>query len=239
MGGAIYIHETMGISIEKRRRYLEHFCSWGPLGEAAFGMPCFGVWATVGSTGAVPEAICMWELEDIEALGRMLSGEFKYLVEDEADIGDHYDKFWATAPDLKESPGFDRLLMATPRTPTIAEAINLGIRGAGYYHETITVPPGQASAFLERYEEEYVPIAEEHGWVWVGAYRTTMRNDTEAIVLWALPKWSAFVQLERGLRTHTRAVAWRRWAARVGATWEGKLLAPAEASPLVTGKLLK
>jgi hypothetical protein len=238
VGGALYIHETMTITIEHRKRYLEHFCSWIAIGIERYNMPCFGVWATVGSTGEVPEAICMWELPDIEALGHMLSGEFEYLVSETPEIGDHFDTYWGGAPDLAPADGFDRLLIATERTPTIAEAIGAGIRADGYYHETVTTAPGGIEDHLARYEDEFVPVGEEHGLVYVGGYRTSMRNDTEGIVLWGLPEWNAVTALERGLRSDDRARAWRKRAAEAGTTWVGKLLTPAEQSPLVTGRLI-
>ena len=237
MTGALYIHETMRITIEHRKRYLEHFCSWIPIGIRQYGMPCFGVWATVGSTGEVPEALCMWELDDVEALGHMMSGEFEYLVSETPHIGDHFDTYWGNVPDLKPVDSFDRLLIATERTPTITEALAAGLGGDGYYHETMTSPPGMIDDFLRRYEDEFLPLAEDHGLRFVGAYRTAMRNDTEGIALWALPTWNAVTVFERGLRRDDRAVAWRKWTADAGVSWIGKLLIPAENSPLVTRRL--
>jgi len=70
----LYIHETIRISVEQRKAYLDHFCSWGRITRELYAMRCYGVWATVGSTGPWPEAIVLWELDGLDALARMLSG---------------------------------------------------------------------------------------------------------------------------------------------------------------------
>jgi hypothetical protein len=236
----IYIHETINISVRHRKAYLDHFTNvWGPKSRELYGMVCFGVWATVGSVGAWPEAVVMWELEDHEHLGKMLSGEFAYLRAHDAPIADHFENFWAGAvTGVVATSGFDRLLAATDESPSVADAIARGIRGEGYYHETISTRPGVVSQYLERYGTEWRAVAEEHGLVFVGAYRTLFRNDSEAIALWAIPEWSTYAELDRALRRDRRVKEFRESTADLGVDWIGKLLTAAEANPMNTGILL-
>lgn len=238
MAPAIYIHETITITVKERQDYLDLFCTWGPITSRLYGMECFGVWATVGSTGPWPEAICMWELADVDALAAMLSGEFQYLVDDDSEVGGHYETFWGTHPHLQPTDGVDRLLVPTASSPRIADALAQGIRGQGYYHEIVTTSPGRIEEYLERHERVFRPLAEANGLVFLGAYRTLLRNDTEAVVIWGLPTWAALRALDGELRTGAAAQEWRAWTLQVGATWEGKLLTPAARSPLSTGELL-
>ena len=47
----LYIHESVVISVAHRKAYLQHFTDvWGPRSRELYGMRCFGVWATSGST---------------------------------------------------------------------------------------------------------------------------------------------------------------------------------------------
>jgi hypothetical protein len=48
----LYIHETIRISVQHRKEYLDHFCNWGSITRELDDMHCLGVWATVGSTEA-------------------------------------------------------------------------------------------------------------------------------------------------------------------------------------------
>ena len=77
--GRLYIHESIMISVEHRKQYLDHFTDvWGPKSRELYGMLCFGVWATSGSTGPWPEAIVMWELEGLHHLTGMMNGDSNF-----------------------------------------------------------------------------------------------------------------------------------------------------------------
>jgi hypothetical protein len=84
----LHIHETIRISVRNWKEYLDHFCGWGPITLKLYDMHCLGLWATVGRTDAQPETIVMWELDGLDALARMLSGEFAFLQRDDAEILD-------------------------------------------------------------------------------------------------------------------------------------------------------
>jgi hypothetical protein len=234
----VYIHETIEISVRHRQAYLEHFCSWGPMLREYHGVECLGVWATVGSTAAWPEAVCMWELDGLDAMATMLSGEFAFLAAKEA-LPEHWDLWWSYAPEgVVATSGFDRLLVATASTPGLHDWVASDAAPfVGYYHETISTPPGTATVYLEECEARWRPIAESFGAVYVGGYRTMSRNDSEAVTLWGLPTWRAWVDLERGARSGD-GERWRNDLADRGIDWQGKLLTDAPRSPLRTREAL-
>ena len=235
----LYIHETIRISVRHRKQYLDHFCSWGPITRKLYEMRCLGVWATVGSTDAWPEAIVMWELDGLDALTRMLSGEFAFLQRDDAEIPDHDALFWGDAPDgVKATSGYDRLLSPSARTPTLEAALAEGVTGIGYHHEIARVRPTCAPEFLSLYDEHWRPFLEDLGMRLVGTYRTLLKNDSEALALWALPEWSCWAALERALAAAPEARDWRRRCEPLGLDWDAKLLTPAARSPLNTGTAL-
>jgi len=232
----LYIHETIRINVRHRKEYLDHFCNWGPITRKLYEMRCLGVWATVGSTDAWPEAIVMWELDGLDGLTRMLSGEFAFLQHEDAEIPDHYELFWGGAPDgVTATSGYDRVLLPGAGTPTLESALASGVTGIGYYHEISRMRPTLAPEFLELYDEHWRPFLESLGMRLVGAYRTLLKNDSEALALWALPEWSCWSALERALATAPEARDWRQRCEPLGLDWDAKLLTPAARSPLNAG----
>jgi hypothetical protein len=232
----LYIHETIRISVRHRKAYLEHFCGWGKLTRELYGMRCYGVWATVGSSDAWPEAIVLWELDGLDALTRMLSGEFAFLRGPDAPIPDHYQLFWGGAPEgVVDTSGYDRVLAPGPGCLTLDQALERGVSGIGYYHEFARVSAPRAPEYLELYQAHWRPFLEQLGLRALGTWRTRLRNDSEALALWALPEWDAWARLERALDASPEAREWRRRCAPLGLDWDAKLLTPAPRNPLNTG----
>ena len=239
MAERLYIHETIMISVKHRKAYLDLMTDvWGPKSRELHNMFNFGAWATNGSTGVWPEAVVLWELESQAAFGRMLSGEYKHLDDPNAAIGDHYELFWGAAPrGVTDTQDVDRLLEPTAPSPSIGEALKAGVVGAGYYHQTIACRPGAVDELLAAYEAEWRPVAEAHGLRFVAAFKTLLRNQSEAIVLWALPAWTDWEKIGV-IETDARASRFNKAVAGMGIDWHGKLLVPAARNPLNIGKLL-
>jgi hypothetical protein len=206
----VYIHETIQITVQHRKQYLDHMTGvWASKSRELYGMRCYGVWATVGSTGPWPEAVVLWEIAERAALSRMLSGEFNFLSDSGAPIKDHFATFWASAPPgVHATSGVDRLLEPTASSLAVADLIAGGAKGAGYYHETIRCRPGAIDDLLAQYEPDWKPLNEEQGLRFLGAWRTLLRNETEAIVLWALPHWNHWEKIG-ALRGDRRAERFR------------------------------
>ena len=236
----LYIHESVVISVAHRKAYLQHFTDvWGPRSRELYGMRCFGVWATSGSTGPWPEAIVMWELEGSHHLTGMMTGEFDFLKDPVSEAADHFEQFWATAPaGVVPTSGFDRLLIASATSRPIEELVAAGVRGEGYYHQIVTVGPGDGPEYLALCEGELAPVVETYGPQLVGAYRTILRSEDEVLLLWALPTWSAWEPFEGQLRDDVRLDSFRRASRSLGARSVAKLLVGAPGSPMEIGHLL-
>ena len=69
MNRKLYIHELIDVIGHNRARYMHHMtANWCPIGHRERKMNCFGVWATVGSTGAWPQVVNLWELSGWKGL---------------------------------------------------------------------------------------------------------------------------------------------------------------------------
>jgi hypothetical protein len=234
----IYIHETIEISVRRRQQYLEHFMSWGPISRRLYNMRLVGVWAVNGATHRWAEAIVLWELDGTAAYTKMLSGEYAFLNDSQAPVQDHYTMFWGHAPEgVVDTRGSDRLLAPTSYTPSVEQAIARTIKGVGYLHQTFTGPAGSMNRFLTQLGSEWQPVAERLGLRLVGAYRSMLLNDSEAVAIWAIPTWDHWAHYEAALYSDRDAIAWRAEASRAGVGWEGKLLNAVAGSPLDAGKL--
>ena len=109
-----------------------------------------------------------------------------------------------------------------------------GVTGETYAHEQLTVPPGTSADYLELLRQEAVPAYAEFGWELAGAWETLMTNDSECIVLWAIPTWEQWAELERARRSHPQMAKW--WSRCLDATqsFNRFLLVDAPLSPFRT-----
>ena len=109
MNTKIYIHEFIDIIGHNRAKYMHHMtANWVPVGLAERNMKCFGVWATVGSTGRWPEVVNMWELDGWDGLAANFAHELKGAgMQDPA-----LTEWWAAAAQLRRG-GVDRIAVPT------------------------------------------------------------------------------------------------------------------------------
>jgi hypothetical protein len=228
----IYIHEFISIKGHNRAKYMHHMtANWCPVGREERNMLCYGVWATVGSTGRWPETVNMWELDGWDGLAANFAHEFAGGGTQDPSLAE----WWAVASELRAG-GVDRIVVPEPWSPTIEALTEGGPTGfAIYAHELVTLPPGNAQAFLDALTSRGRAAIEEHGARAVGAFHVAMRNDTEAIVLWGFPDWAtwaAFEQAWDGIALR----AWRGELVRLGAVVERVALVDAPLNPLRTGR---
>ena len=72
----VYIHEFITITKQNRARYMQHItANWSPIGQEERHQLCYGVWGTIGSTGAWPEVVNLWEEDGFEALAHNFGHE--------------------------------------------------------------------------------------------------------------------------------------------------------------------
>jgi hypothetical protein len=223
----VYIHEFVDIIGHNRSRYMQHItANWGPIGRQERNMLCFGVWGTVGSTGRWPEVVNLWELDGWDALAANFAHEFSATSLQDESLA----KWWAVAAEMRRG-GIDRILVPEPWSPTSEELTDAGINGAVYAHELVSLPVGSARAFLDALQEVGVPAVEALGMRAIGAHRVAMTNDSEAIVLWAIPDWATWARFEQEWDDGELST-WRAHLVGLGADVRRTLMCDAPLSPL-------
>jgi hypothetical protein len=204
----VYIHEVIDIIGHHRARYMQHMtANWGPIGQEERGQLCYGVWAVIGSTGAWPKTVNVWEHDGWSGLAESFRTEAVGRGAQDPAL----EQWWARAADFR-SGGYDRIVVPAPWTRTIEQLCADGVRGEVYAHEIVAVDPGAAVDLLER-ARDASDLHGRHGWELVGAFTTAMANDDEALLLWAIPTWQQWADGEgdRDLLTWRRGIDARRW----------------------------
>jgi len=232
MNDKAYIHEFIDIRGHHRADYMQHMAAnWSPLAQRTRGQKCFGVWAVLGSTGPWPQVVNLWEEDGYAGLAASFEAEAVGSGAQDPALA----KWWAKAAEFRRG-GFDRIVRPAPWTRTIDELCADGVRGACYAHELISLRAGTAGDFLDLVRDEAVELHGQLGAELVGAWRTAMVDDDEAILLWALPTWGHWAALEVAHEDHPGL---RGWVERSRDLVTGRhriLLVDAPLSPLRTGR---
>jgi hypothetical protein len=227
----VYIHELIDVIGHNRARYMHHMtANWCPVGRAERNMLCFGVWATVGSTGEWPQVVNLWELEGWNGLADNLEHELVGRGAQDPSLAE----WWGIAAELRRG-GFDRIVVPEPWSPTIEELTETGTHGAVYAHELVELPPGNARPFLDSLATTGRFELEASGLECIAALRVAMGSDTEAIVIWAMPDLATWAAFEQAWDDGTLAV-WRAELQRLDARVHRTLLVDAPLAPLRIGR---
>jgi hypothetical protein len=201
----VYIHEFIDIIGHNRANYMHHMtANFSPMAQEDREQLCYGVWGVVGSTKRWPEVINLWEEQGLDGLATSWRYEFNHATLQDPKLA----KWWATAAEFR-SGGTDRILAPAPWTRTIDELCSDGVTGETYAHEQIRVVPGRSAEFLEIVRQEAIPVYEELGWEMAGAWETLMIDDSECFLLWAIPTWEHWAELEKAWRRHPPLTKWR------------------------------
>jgi hypothetical protein len=228
----VYIHEFIDIRGHHRAHYMQHMtANWSPTGQRERNQLCYGVWALLGSTGAWPQTVNLWE----EAGWDGLAGSFAIETVGAGAQDPKLEKWWAKAADFRRG-GLDRIMIPAPWTRTIDELCAAAVRGVAYAHELVRVRPGSAAELLERARDRAAPALGRYGWELAGAFTTAMVDDDEALLLWAIPSWPQWAQAERAHSDDDDLVAWRTEARDIVTGWQRILLIDAPLSPMRTGR---
>lgn len=228
----VYIHEFIDIIGHNRANYMHHMtANWSPIAQKERHQLCYGVWGTVGTTRRWPEVVNMWEEDGFDGLAGSFRHEFNHPTLQDPALHD----WWARAANFRRS-GIDRVLVPAPWTQTIEELCADGVRGETYAHEVVKVRPGSAWDYLELVREEATPVLGRFNWELVGAWVTAMRNDSEAILLWAIPSWEDWGRFEAAQRSDEQVAAWRARATTFAEDWERFLLVDSPLCPFRTGR---
>ena len=226
MNDKVYIHEFIDITKQNRARYMHHMAAnWSPLAQEQRHQLCYGVWGVVGSTGRWPQVVNIWEEAGFAGLAESFRAELGNATLQDPALA----KWWAAAAGLR-SGGFDRLLVPHPDTLTIEELCASGATGGEVFaHELVTVRAGTARQFLDSALAGADKVRAGYGWNLVGAWRTAMRNDDEAVLLWSIPAWESWASAEQDL---TRAqTCCRRTTGTPSSTGSGSCSPPRRCAP--------
>ncbi len=192
MNTKVYTHEFIDIRGAMRPQYMHHMtANWSPIAQEERHQLCFGVWGVIGTTDRWPRVINMWEEDGFPGLARGLGHETGRPNMQDAKL----EKWWSEAAGYRKG-GFDRVMIPAPWTRTIEELTADGVRGAVYAHEMVTVAPGTAADFLELVRAQMLPAYAGAGFELVSAMRTSMIDESECLLIWAIPTWDAWADFE-------------------------------------------
>lgn len=215
----LYLHEEIDIIGTGSEAYKAHTAARAT-GRRDGGAALVGTWQQCGSTGRWPVVINLWEMQGWEHWAGIL--ERQYTPSSEQPPG--LRRWWARAARYR-SGGFDRILVPAPFSPTRAELVERGVRGAVQLQEIATVPPGTAERYLDAVATYWHAVAARRGLALVGAWRNAMHSG-ETVVLWCLPSFRALTDYlgSRGEDPQVRRWTERARALRLG--WRETVLVP-------------
>jgi hypothetical protein len=221
----VYIHEFIDIIGHNRANYMQHMtANWSPIGREERNQLCYGVWALLGSTGAWPQTVNMWEHVSWSGLAASFEKEAVGRGAQDPALAN----WWAQAAEFRRG-GIDRIMVPAPWSRGIEALCDAGVRGDVYAHELVTVEPGGATDLLER-AGDASELHRRHGWELIGAFATAMTNDHEALLLWAIPTWQQWADGEQD----NELAKWRR--SLDPRTWQRVLLVDAPLCPFRLGR---
>jgi hypothetical protein len=229
----LYTHEYIDIIRQNRAKYMHHMtANWNPISVEERDQLCFGVWGTIGSTGRWPEVVNLWEHNHgFDGLAFALGHETGRPTLQDPKL----EKWWAEAAGYRRG-GFDRILAPAPWTRTITELCEAGVRGDLYAHETVKVAPWTAGDFLSSVADVAVPAHESFGLELVGAFRTTMHDDSECTLIWAIPTWQHWAEFERAFTADSALRPWVSHLRDAATAFERFVMVEAPLSPMRIGR---
>lgn len=232
----VYIHEFIDIRGHHRADYLHHMAAnWSPLAQETRDQKLFGIWSLLGSTGAWPQVVNLWEEDGFDGLARSFDGEAVGAGAQDPAL----ERWWAAAAEFR-SGGFDRILTPAPWSPTIDAHCAGGVEAVAYAHELIRVVPGANWDLLAQARDRAAEVYGAFGLRLIGAFVTTMVNDDECLLLWSIPTWAAWATFEQahlpGAADGAGLTAWRNETAPIVTARHRILLIDGPLSPLRTGR---
>jgi len=228
----IYIHEFIDIIGHNRAKYMHHMtANWSPIAQEERDQLCYGVWGIVGTTRGWPEVMNIWEEDGWEGQASSFRHEFNHASLQNPSLAD----WWSVAAGLRRH-GDDRLLVPAPWTRTIDELCADGVRGETYAHELVKTPPGRAGEYIARVRDDAMRAYETYGWELCGAFETAMVNESECILLWAIPTWEQWATFEAAQKEDDALVRWRNETRELSLDFHRCLLVDSPLSPMRTGR---
>jgi hypothetical protein len=228
----VYIHELIDIIGPNRARYMHHMtANWSPAAREARHQLCYGVWGVVGSTYEWPAVVNIWEEDGFDGLASSFRHELGHPGLQDPKLA----QWWAEAANFRRG-GRDRILVPAAWTQTIEELCAAGVRGEAFAHEQVEVPQGTSGDYLEWVAQEGVSHYARFGWVLAGAWQSAMSGESECFLLWAVPTWEQWAELEQADQADSDLRRWRRSGYRRSIRSQRLLLVDAPLCPFRTGR---
>jgi hypothetical protein len=228
MSRDLYLHEYIDIVGLGAWPYMEHVKT--ARGDEIITFQLLGTWYTIGCTGRWSQVVNIWEVPNGWDGWGVIVDRLNLKRKDNTDL----EGWWNEA--LKHrTGGYDRIMGAGPGNMSIADIQRKGIKAALFVHELSTVRPGAGLDYLRAVQEEWAPVAAEHGHQLVGSYEVLL-HDTEVVNVWATSV-EAHVELgksydaargfaHKGIQGDDRIVKWRSRAREFTTRWREELLTP-------------
>ena len=180
----IYLHETTDVRPECVEEFAPSLAEhYRPAMEDA-GARMFALWETVPATFPWPRFICLWELDDIAAVGSLLGSQYK----------ERRPQFspWRAELGRLCTRTEGRILTPSEGTNTLADLHAKGLSVAVCVHEYIETKQNQAENYCRQLERTYAPHAATFKRILIGTYHEVW-NNREAINILALAEpWTLF-----------------------------------------------
>ena len=173
----------------------------------------------------------MWEEDGWEGQARSFRHEFNHKSLQNPSLAE----WWSVAAKLRRH-GDDRIIVPAPWTRTIEELCADGVSGETYAHELVKTPPGRSADYIKLVRDVAIPAYERYGWELAGAFETAMVNESECIILWAIPTWEQWAAFEKAQREDDALVAWRKSIEGLALDTHRFLLVDSPLSPFRTGR---
>jgi hypothetical protein len=225
----IYLHEIIRTVPGREEPYMASVASLhhDPTRDHRMDSGAVQQFRTVPASGPWPGVINIWEKtwagQTVDLVGQFLDTKRDSAMEDG----------WNRNLHLRRG-GYDRLLIPTEYSPTIAELSARGVTGEVFWHEITWVPFGEPRRYLDRLGEQLLPALPEFGLDLIGAYRVAMRPRQVLTVVGAR-EWSQFGALLAATRTHPRLEQWTDYRAATVDHADELLLIPARHGTLYPG----
>jgi hypothetical protein len=228
MSRDLYLHEYIDIVGLGAWPYMEHVKT--ARGDEIITFQLLGTWYTIGCTGRWSQVVNIWEVPNGWDGWGVIVDRLNLKRKDNTDL----EGWWNEA--LKHrTGGYDRIMGAGPGNMSIADIQRKGIKASLFVHELSTVRPGAGLDYLRAVQEEWAPVAAEHGHTLVGSYEVLL-HDTEVVNVWATSV-QAHVELgksydaargfaHKGIQGDDRIVKWRSRAREFTTRWREELLTP-------------
>jgi len=222
----VYIFERMSVIGGGRGRLVEHIRrKWAPHAEAAHGVRLAGVWATVGSTAAWPEADALWEMDDWSHFAKAMETTHPLEEQDSYEL-----ELWRQALDWRSS-GHSMLLTATTFSPSGAQL--RALVGPVILYEEVETLPGKMDAYHAALQQHYLPVAKQRGMRLFGAYRHAIQPNF-GVNLWSFESWDKCREALESEEGDSGVLTWRDRCKDLLVDQDGWLLAAPPASLLRT-----